>query len=66
MKEKALQILLVEDNAGDARVLREKFGTEKPGSFVDAAEGAASTQEITLSFDLSFHSKSYEHETERK
>jgi sigma-B regulation protein RsbU (phosphoserine phosphatase) len=33
MKEKALQILLVEDNAGDARLLREMFRTEKPGSF---------------------------------
>ena len=33
MKEKALQILLVEDNAGDARLLREMFSTEKPGSF---------------------------------
>ena len=26
MKEKPLQILLVEDNAGDARLLREMFG----------------------------------------
>jgi signal transduction histidine kinase len=33
MNEKALQILLVEDNAGDARLLREMFSTEKPGSF---------------------------------
>jgi signal transduction histidine kinase len=33
MKEKALQILLVEDNAGDARLLREMFSKEKPGSF---------------------------------
>jgi signal transduction histidine kinase len=33
MKERALQILLVEDNAGDARLLREMFSTEKPGSF---------------------------------
>jgi signal transduction histidine kinase len=33
MKEKALQVLLVEDNAGDARLLREMFSTEKPGSF---------------------------------
>jgi signal transduction histidine kinase len=33
MKEKALHVLLVEDNAGDARLLREMFGTEKPGSF---------------------------------
>jgi signal transduction histidine kinase len=33
MKEKALQVLLVEDNAGDARLLREMFNTEKPGSF---------------------------------
>jgi signal transduction histidine kinase len=33
MKEKALQILLVEDNAGDARLLREMFSKEKPDSF---------------------------------
>jgi signal transduction histidine kinase len=33
MKEKALQVLVVEDNAGDARLLQEMFSTEKPGSF---------------------------------
>ena len=33
MKSKTLQILLVEDNAGDVRLLREMFGQEKPGSF---------------------------------
>src|SRR5580693_1044471 len=33
MKEKALRVLLVEDNAGDARLVREMFSTEKPGSF---------------------------------
>jgi DNA-binding NtrC family response regulator len=33
MKEKALQILLVEDNAGDARLLREMFSKERPHSF---------------------------------
>jgi len=33
MKEKVLHVLLVEDNAGDARLLREMFSTEKPGSF---------------------------------
>jgi signal transduction histidine kinase len=33
MKEKPLHVLLVEDNAGDARLLREMFRTEKPGSF---------------------------------
>jgi signal transduction histidine kinase len=33
MKEKALQVLVVEDNAGDARLLREMFSKEKPGSF---------------------------------
>jgi signal transduction histidine kinase len=33
MKEKGLQVLLVEDNAGDARLLREMFSTENPGSF---------------------------------
>jgi DNA-binding NtrC family response regulator len=31
--EKALRILLVEDNAGDARLLREMFSKEKAGSF---------------------------------
>lgn len=31
---KPLQILLVEDSAGDARLLREMFRTETPGSFV--------------------------------
>jgi signal transduction histidine kinase len=29
----ALQVLLVEDNSGDARLLREMFGKEKTGSF---------------------------------
>ena len=33
MKEKALHVLLVEDNEGDARLLREMFRTEKVGSF---------------------------------
>lgn len=33
MKEKALQVLLVEDNAEDARLLREMFRKEKPDSF---------------------------------
>jgi signal transduction histidine kinase len=33
VKEKALQVLLVEDNAGDARLLREMFNKEKPDSF---------------------------------
>jgi CheY-like chemotaxis protein len=33
MKETALHVLLVEDNAGDARLLREMFSTGKPGSF---------------------------------
>jgi len=33
MKGKALQVLLVEDNAGDARLLREMFSTEKAGNF---------------------------------
>lgn len=28
-----MRILLVEDNAGDARLLREMFSTEKPGSY---------------------------------
>src|SRR6202162_4602037 len=34
MKGKALQVLLVEDSAGDARLLREMFSKETPGSFV--------------------------------
>jgi signal transduction histidine kinase len=33
MKGKALQVLLVEDNAGDARLLREMFSAERPDSF---------------------------------
>jgi len=33
MTEKTLHVLLVEDNAGDARLLREMFSKEKPGSF---------------------------------
>jgi signal transduction histidine kinase/DNA-binding NarL/FixJ family response regulator len=33
MREKALQILLVEDNAGDARLFREMFSHERPDSF---------------------------------
>jgi signal transduction histidine kinase len=33
MTEKTLHVLLVEDNAGDARLLREMFCKEKPGSF---------------------------------
>jgi signal transduction histidine kinase len=33
MKKKPLQILLVEDNAGDARLLREMFSKESPDSF---------------------------------
>jgi hypothetical protein len=33
MTEKALQVLLVEDNAGDVRLLREMFSKQRPGSF---------------------------------
>jgi signal transduction histidine kinase len=33
MKDKPLHVLLVEDNAGDARLLREMFSKEKPDSF---------------------------------
>jgi signal transduction histidine kinase len=33
MKRAALQVLLVEDNSGDALLLREMFKKEKPGSF---------------------------------
>jgi signal transduction histidine kinase len=32
-KQPALQVLLVEDNSGDARLLREMFSKEKTGSF---------------------------------
>src|ERR1700734_1620850 len=34
MNKKPLQVLLVEDNAGDARLLREMFSKEPVGSFV--------------------------------
>ena len=33
MKKEPLQVLVVEDNADDARLLREMFRKEKPGSF---------------------------------
>ena len=33
MKEKAVQVLLVEDNENDAQLLRHMFKREKPGSF---------------------------------
>jgi signal transduction histidine kinase len=33
MKPDALQVLLIEDSAGDARLLREMFGREKAGNF---------------------------------
>ena len=33
MNEKPLQVLLVEDSAGDVRLLREMFRREKPDSF---------------------------------
>src|ERR1700689_216199 len=33
MKEKKLQVLLVEDNEGDAQLIRHMFSKEKPGSF---------------------------------
>jgi signal transduction histidine kinase len=33
MRESALQVLLVEDNAGDARLIHEMFGKERPDSF---------------------------------
>ena len=32
MRSRPLKVLLVEDNAGDARLLREMFTTERPGS----------------------------------
>jgi signal transduction histidine kinase len=34
MKEKSLQVVLVEDNAADARLLREMFSKEPLGSFI--------------------------------
>jgi CheY-like chemotaxis protein len=33
MKEKALQLLVVEDNAVDVRLLREMFSGDRLGSF---------------------------------
>ena len=33
MREKTLQVLVVEDNAGDVRLLREMFSGEKGDSF---------------------------------
>lgn len=33
MKKTAIKVLLVEDNSGDARLLREMFNKEPPGSF---------------------------------
>jgi len=33
MRDKALRVLVVEDNPGDARLLREMFRKERPGSF---------------------------------
>jgi PAS domain S-box-containing protein len=33
MKQKPLQVLLVEDNLGDVRLIREMFSKERPGSF---------------------------------
>jgi diguanylate cyclase len=34
MTGKAMRVLVIEDNAGDARLLREMFGNERPGTFV--------------------------------
>jgi signal transduction histidine kinase len=34
LRKKPLQVLLVEDNAGDVRLLREMFSKEEPGRFV--------------------------------
>ena len=33
MTETTIQVLVVEDNAGDARLLREMFSKERPDSF---------------------------------
>jgi signal transduction histidine kinase len=34
MKEKSIQVVLVEDNAADTRLFREMFSKEPPGSFI--------------------------------
>jgi PAS domain S-box-containing protein len=48
MKEKPLQVLLIEDNVGDVRLLREMFRNEKPGSFELTHLGRMDQAEIHL------------------
>src|ERR1700722_6516002 len=48
MEEKALQVLVVEYNAGDARLLREMFSKERPGSFELTHKTRMSEAEIHL------------------
>ena len=48
MKEKPLQVLLVEDNAGDVRLIREMFRNERPGSFELTHLGRMDQAEIHL------------------
>jgi signal transduction histidine kinase len=47
-EKKTLRVLLVEDNAGDARLLREMFSKERPGSFELTHKTRMSEAEIHL------------------
>jgi signal transduction histidine kinase len=48
VENKALRVLLVEDNAGDARLLREMFSKEKAGSFELTHKVRMSEAEVLL------------------
>jgi signal transduction histidine kinase len=48
VEKKALRVLLVEDNAGDARLLREMFSKEKAGSFELTHKTRMSEAEVHL------------------
>ena len=48
VEKKALRVLLVEDNAGDARLLREMFSKERAGSFELTHKTRMSEAEIYL------------------
>jgi signal transduction histidine kinase len=48
VEKKALRVLLVEDNAGDARLLREMFSKEKAGSFELTHKTRMSEAEVYL------------------
>jgi PAS domain S-box-containing protein len=48
MNERPLQVLLVEDNAGDVRLIREMFRNERPGSFELTHLGRMDEAEIHL------------------